>query len=81
MRTAASWCVVHRASDALAAWRAKVGLGGREVPPEVQERVLRRLEDWIRERYGSLDVAREATERYELAAIRLPKPSEPKGRN
>lgn len=70
--TAASWTVVERTSDALAAWRAKAGLGGRAVTPEVQERVLGRLEDWVRERYGSLDVAREETERYELAAIHLP---------
>jgi SAM-dependent methyltransferase len=76
VRTAASWAVVHRAGDALAAWRAKSGLGGRAVTPEVQERVLRRLEDWIRERYGSLDVARDAIERYELAAVRLPKLSD-----
>lgn len=72
VRTAASWTTVHRAADALAAWRAKPGLGGRAVPPEVQETVLRRLEAWIRERYGNLDVERDATERYELAAIRLP---------
>jgi hypothetical protein len=42
------------------------------VQPEVQETVLRRLEAWIGERYGNLDVERDATERYELAAIRLP---------
>jgi SAM-dependent methyltransferase len=72
-RTAAAWAVVHRAGDALAAWRAKAGIGGRAVTPEIQEGVLRRLEDWIRARYGSLDVARQATERYDLAAIRLPK--------
>lgn len=71
VRIAASWSVVHRAGDALAAWRAKAGLGGRAVAPEVQDRVLRRLEEWIRERYGSLDVALDATERYELAAVRL----------
>lgn len=70
--TAASWTAVHRAGDALANWRAKTGLGGRAVPPEVQEGVLRRLEEWIRDRWGSLDVAREATERYDLAVIRLP---------
>lgn len=73
VRTAASWAVVERARDALAAWRAKPGLGGRAVTPAIQDEVLRRLEDWSRERYGSLDVARDATERYELAAIRLPK--------
>jgi hypothetical protein len=70
--TAASWAVVERARDAVAAWRAKPGLAGRAVTAEVQEGVLRRLEERIRERYGSLDVEREATERYELAAIRLP---------
>lgn len=73
VRTAASWAVVHRAGDVVAAWRAKPGLGGRAVRPEIQDKVLRRLEHWIRERYGGLDVAREATERYELAAVRLPK--------
>lgn len=72
VRTAASWSVVHRARDALAAWRAKTGLAGRAVSPEIQQDVLDRLEEWIRERYGSLDVERDATERYELAAIRLP---------
>lgn len=72
VRTAASWSAVHRAGDALAAWRAKPGLGGRAVPPDVQESVLRRLEEWVLKRYGSLEVERDATERYELAAVRLP---------
>jgi len=70
--SAAIWPVVERARDALAAWRAKEGLGGKAVSPETQDSVLRRLEDWIRQSYGSLDVERETTERYELAAIRLP---------
>jgi SAM-dependent methyltransferase len=73
VRTAASWGVVERAGDVLAAWRAKPGLGGRPVTPEVQDGVLRRLEDWVRERYGSLDVTRDAIECYDLAAVRLPK--------
>lgn len=72
-RTVASWAAVHRAADALAAWRGKRGLGGRAVAPEVQELVLRRLEAWVRERFGRLDVERPATERYELAAVRLPR--------
>jgi SAM-dependent methyltransferase len=78
--TAASWGVVERARDVVAAWRAKPGLAGRAVAAEIQDRVLRRLEDWIRERYGGLDVERDATERYELAAIRLPKSSDRNGR-
>jgi SAM-dependent methyltransferase len=74
--TAASWTVVERARDAVGAWRAKAGLAGRAVAPEIQDRVLRRLEDWVGQRYGSLDVERGATERYELAAIRLPRLSD-----
>ena len=73
VRTAASWQVVHRAGDALAAWRAKPGLGGRAVTPQVQGAVLRGLESWIRKRYGGLDVSRHAVEHYELAAVRLPR--------
>ena len=74
-RTVASWPVVHRGSDSLAAWRAKPGLGGQAVPPELQERVLRRLEDWIRQHHGGLDVECPATERYELAVVRRPRRS------
>lgn len=77
--TAASWRVVHRAADALAAWRAKSGLGGQAVTPAVQEEVLRRLESWVRVRYGSLEVEEEAIERYQLAAVRLPKRSSTNG--
>ena len=80
LRTASSWDVVHRASDALAAWRAKEGLGGRAVPPEVQDSVLQRLEEWVLEHYGSVDASRDATERYQLCAVRLPKASDRKGR-
>jgi SAM-dependent methyltransferase len=69
-RTVASWPVVHRGGDSLAAWRAKPGLGGRAIPPELQERVLGRLEDWIRQHHGGLDVECPATERYELAVVR-----------
>jgi SAM-dependent methyltransferase len=78
VRTAASWSVFHRAGDSLANWRAKSGLGGRAVTPEIQDSVLGQLEDWIRERFGSLDVTREATERYDLTIVRLPKLSERK---
>lgn len=70
--TAAAWPVVHRAADALAGWRAKPGLGGHAVTPAVQEAVLARLEAWARDRWGSLEVEEEATERYRLAAVRLP---------
>ncbi|HEX2162978.1 MAG TPA: methyltransferase domain-containing protein [Thermoanaerobaculia bacterium] len=72
VRTAASWTTVHRAADALAAWRAKSGLGGQPVPAATQEEVLRELESWIRERFGGLEVERETTERYDLLAVRLP---------
>jgi hypothetical protein len=80
VRTAASWPAVHRAADALADWRGKPGLGGRAVSQQVQERVLGRLEEWVRQRYGGVDVERETIERYELAAVRLPRHSETNNR-
>lgn len=75
-KAAASWAVVERPRKALAAWRAKAGLAGRTVSAQVQETVLRRLEEWAVETFGSLDAERDATERYELTAIRLPRPSQ-----
>ena len=77
--TAASWPTVHRAGAAIAAWRAKPGLGGHAVSPAVQEAVLGRLEAWVRERYGGLEAEEEATERYRLAAVRLPRRPSTKG--
>lgn len=76
VQTAASWPAVHRAGDALADWRSKPGLGGRAVSAELQESVLQRLEEWVRESYGGIDVERQATEHYDLAAVRLPRLSE-----
>lgn len=77
VRAVTSWSVTQTACDALAGWRAKEGLAGRTVTPEAQENVLRRLEAWIKKRFGSLDVERDSTDRYELAAIRLPSSPQP----
>ncbi|MEA2604672.1 MAG: hypothetical protein QOF89_5664 [Acidobacteriota bacterium] len=71
-RTAASWTVQERAADSLASWRGKPGLAGTAVDPDLKREVLERLEAWARETFGTLDITREATEAYELAAVRLP---------
>jgi SAM-dependent methyltransferase len=68
---AASWEVAERAADSLAAWRATPGLAGTPVAPAVRRDLLDRLAAWAEERYGALDAVREATERYELTAVRL----------
>lgn len=70
-RRAASWPVLEVAAESLAAWRAKPGLAGRPLAPEIRDRVLRRLEAWARERYGDVETARPSTEHYELEAVRL----------
>lgn len=75
--TAAAFEIEERPADSLAGWRSKRGLAGLEVPREVQEDVLGRLELWAKERYGDLDMPRTATERYELLCVR-PGPTEEK---
>lgn len=71
-RAVASWERIGRPADALAAWRGKPGLAGREVPAQLQEKVLLYLEAWARERWGDLHQAHSTTETYELTVIRLP---------
>ncbi|RMH22677.1 MAG: methyltransferase domain-containing protein [Acidobacteria bacterium] len=71
-RVVAAWEVVERPDDALAAWRAKDGLAGVALEPELRRAVLDELAAWARTRYGALAYQRTSEERYELAAIRLP---------
>ncbi|MBW8874355.1 MAG: methyltransferase domain-containing protein [Acidobacteria bacterium] len=71
-RTAASWPVLERVADSLASWRSKPDLAGADVLPEVRHDVLERLAAWAEQTWGTLDFTREATESYELAAVRLP---------
>lgn len=75
--TAASFEIREKPADSLAGWRSKRGLAGLEIPSEVQEDVLGRLELWAKERYGDLDMPRTATERYELLCV-CPGPTEEK---
>ena len=71
-RTAASWPVRERAADSLASWRSKPGLAGTAIPYDLQREVLDRLEAWARQTWGDLETYRDATESYELTAVRLP---------
>jgi hypothetical protein len=74
-RSVAPWRVVERPSDALAAWRAKPGLAGVDLPAAVKDAVLARLEAWARARWGDLEAPRECQEGYEILALRLPRSS------
>lgn len=71
-REVASWPVVERAAESLEAWREKPGLAGRALEPEIRRDVLRRLERWARDAFGSLEVTHRGCERYELTVIDLP---------
>ncbi|HEX5758251.1 MAG TPA: class I SAM-dependent methyltransferase [Thermoanaerobaculia bacterium] len=68
----ASWPTGHSPRRALADWRRKEGLGGIVLPPGVQEKVLRELEEWAAAELGGLDAEREAEESYLLEAVGLP---------
>ncbi len=71
-RATAVWDRTERPAEALAAWRGKPGLAGRQVSPALQEEVLERLEDWAREEWGDLHRPHTSTARYELTVLRLP---------
>ncbi|HEX7623740.1 MAG TPA: class I SAM-dependent methyltransferase [Anaeromyxobacteraceae bacterium] len=67
----ASWSVQVRPADSLRSWRGKQGLAGHDVSEAIKSDVLDRLEAWALERYGSLEAAVPAEERYALWAVRL----------
>lgn len=67
---ASSFEVFERPADSLAGWRSKRGLAGIEVPPEKQDEVLDRLQEWAREQYGDLNTPRPAIEHYQLTIVR-----------
>lgn len=71
-RIVASWRVRERPADSLAGWSGQTGLAGTAVTPRVRREVLERLETWAKERWGELEISRDAIEAYELVAIRIP---------
>lgn len=70
--TAAEWTAEVRPADVLASWRGKPGLAGVSVPPELQARVLDRLESWAVAHLGDLATPRVSAEAYELTVVDLP---------
>ena len=71
-RTVARWTHLHRPADSIAAWAAKEGLAGIDVPAEVKARILATLRDFAAAEFGDPDrpVAQEET--LEIEAMRLP---------
>jgi len=68
---AATWTVRSTAASVLGAWREKSGLGGIELPEQTKAEVLAELADWAA-RFGALDAAHDAEERYVLEGVTLP---------
>ena len=71
-RAAAAWPVRRNARELIAAWRAKSGLAGIDVPAAEKEAVLSELASWAEETIGSLDAFETNEERYMLAGVQLP---------
>lgn len=65
----ATWPTVETPEQALADWRSKPGLAGQPLPAVEQARLLDRLEDWARERFGDLRASVPSTESYLLDAF------------
>jgi len=67
----ASWPARHTPRQSLDDWRSKEGLGGIVLPPGVQEEVLRGLEEWAEETFGSLDAGLDTEDAYVLEGVSL----------
>jgi ubiquinone/menaquinone biosynthesis C-methylase UbiE len=67
----ASWPARHTARQSLDDWRSKEGLGGIVLPPGVQDEVLRGLEEWAEETFGSLDAGLDTEDAYVLEGVSL----------
>lgn len=70
-RVAARWTASHRPADSIAAWEAKEGLAGIDVPAELKAGVLADLRAWALAEYGDLHQPLEQEEAFELDALRL----------
>jgi SAM-dependent methyltransferase len=71
-RVVATWPALHSPRRALAAWRAKPGLGGVVLPPGVQEEVLAELEAWALTALGGLDAESGSEESYVMEGVCWP---------
>jgi hypothetical protein len=72
LREVVRWPVAQRPIDALEAWRSKSGLAGVALDREPKARVLERLEQWARARYGDLEGEHASEEGYEIHGVCVP---------
>ncbi len=68
----AQWRVSASARQSLDSWHALTGLGGISVPAPTRAEILRELESWAEEVFGSLDQQFESEETYVLKSLRVP---------
>jgi ubiquinone/menaquinone biosynthesis C-methylase UbiE len=69
---AARWATTRSPRQSLESWRAKEGLAGIVLAPEVKLEVLSKLQHWAIETFGDLDATFESEEEYILEGARLP---------
>ncbi len=69
--TVARWTVSSSPGQSIRSWRDKEGLGGLEVPGELQEEILRELESWAKTTFGRLERTLESEETYVLEGVRF----------
>jgi hypothetical protein len=70
-RVAAAWTVKRRPRSSLDDWRSKPGLGGRDVPDDVKERVLTEVLRFTKDTFGNIETPIDVTERYVLDGVEM----------
>jgi hypothetical protein len=70
-RVVAKWSQPSSPARSLAAWRAKEGLGGLELPAAEQASILREVEIWAANEYPDLNVEEPSEVEFVLHSVRL----------
>jgi SAM-dependent methyltransferase len=70
-RVVATWSVQRKPRSSLDDWRGKPGLGGRDVPEAVKERVLAEVERFTTDTFGNIEASIDVTERYVIAGAEI----------
>jgi hypothetical protein len=70
-RVAAAWTVKRRPRSSLDDWRSKPGLGGRDVPDDVKERVLAEVLRFTKDTFGNIEAPVDVTERYVIDGVEI----------
>lgn len=75
MVNVANWQSFETPVQSINSWRNKAGLAGLDLPYEIKETVLEKLEQWAIEQYGSINLIENSTSSYELHGFYFPSKS------